>query len=81
MVQLKASSDNYGVRWCSPFLNKTQTPPKLVANMWVSLFNPLTDFCYDEAVLLCQQSETEWVAWIPDHGEAAITIDEFCIMA
>ncbi|MEA5536698.1 hypothetical protein [Crocosphaera sp. XPORK-15E] len=81
MVQVKTATGNNRVRWCSPFLNNTKNPPKLEANMWVSLFNPLTDFCYDEAILLCQNSETEWVIWIPDHGEAKITIEEFCLMA
>lgn len=79
MVQVKTASDNK-VHWCSPRLNSSKTPPKLNANMWVSLLNSLTDFCHDEAILLCQNSEIEWVVWIPNHGEAKITVEEFCIM-
>jgi len=39
---------------------------------------PPTDFSADEALLLCQASETEWVAWVPDHGEILLTIDQIC---
>jgi hypothetical protein len=80
MVQLKTYSDNYGVRWCFPLSNNTHKIPKLEVNMWVHLLEPLTVFCYGEALLLCQNSDREWVAWISDHGEANITILDFCIM-
>jgi len=33
---------------------------------------------FDEALLLCQTSENEWVAWIPDHGEAVLNTRQFC---
>ena len=80
MALLKTESNNHRVRWCSPWLHKDKSSPQLKANIWVSLFKPLTDFCYDEALLLCQDSETEWVVWIPDHGEARISLEQFCLM-
>ncbi|GAB4330580.1 MAG: hypothetical protein OHK0047_17960 [Leptolyngbyaceae cyanobacterium] len=45
---------------------------------WVKVFNPPTAFSFDEALLLCQTSENQWLAWIPDHGEVVLHTDEFC---
>ncbi|MCU0534694.1 MAG: hypothetical protein MUD14_12445 [Hydrococcus sp. Prado102] len=60
--------------WCEEF----DTYSDFQANTWVKLFKPLDLFCYDEALLLCQQSESEWVAWIPDYGEAILHVSQFC---
>ena len=48
----------------------------LTAGSWVSLGQPPTAFSADEALLLCQASETEWVAWVADYGETVLTIDQ-----
>jgi hypothetical protein len=45
---------------------------------WVKLLNPPTAFSFDEAWLLCQCSEQDWLAWIPDYGEIMLRVDEFC---
>lgn len=45
---------------------------------WVKVFNPPTAFSFDEALLLCQASEDQWLAWIPDHGEILLHVDDFC---
>jgi hypothetical protein len=50
------------------------------ANSWVRLLECLNPFCHDEALLLCQESESEWVAWIPDYGEAILHISQFCLI-
>jgi len=35
---------------------------------------------HDEALLLCQQADRQWVAWIPGFGEARLSEDDFaCI--
>lgn len=47
-------------------------------SMWVHLLELPSSFSYDEALLLCQKSEDEWVAWIPDHGEAVLHTSQFC---
>jgi hypothetical protein len=36
---------------------------------WVKLFQVPTEYCADEALLLCQESFDTWVAWIPGYGE------------
>lgn len=40
---------------------------------WVRLLQTLSGDAFDEAKLLCQESPTTWVAWVPDHGE--VTLD------
>lgn len=45
---------------------------------WVKVFNPPTAFSFDEALLLCQTSEDQWLAWIPDHGEVLLHVNDFC---
>ncbi|UNU24263.1 hypothetical protein [Microcoleus vaginatus] len=52
--------------------------PKLAPSMWVKLFNPPTAFSFDEAWLLCELSEEQWLAWIPDYGEILLNTHEFC---
>jgi hypothetical protein len=44
---------------------------------WVKVFKPPTAFAFDEALLLCQITENQWLAWIPDHGEILLHTDEF----
>ncbi len=44
---------------------------------WVQLVAPLSDYSHSQAMLLCRHSEDEWVAWIPDYGEAILHISEF----
>ena len=48
------------------------------SDTWVSLLELPSTFSFNEALLLCQLSEDEWVAWIPDHGEAVLHVDQFC---
>jgi hypothetical protein len=45
---------------------------------WVHLLESPSDFAYEEAFLLCQKSDDEWIAWIPDFGEAVLHISQFC---
>lgn len=48
------------------------------ASTWVNLLEPPSAFSYDEALLICQQSEDEWLAWVPDHGEVVLNTRQFC---
>ncbi len=71
------------VQWCSVPLNRTQeriAMPQPQPDTWVQLLEPesFSFLCHDEALLLCQISNWEWAAWIPDHGEAVINIEQFC---
>ncbi|GAC1467255.1 MAG: hypothetical protein NVS2B14_16120 [Chamaesiphon sp.] len=49
------------------------------ASTWVQLLQLPSSFSFDEALLLCQHSEDEWLAWIPDHGEAVLNTSQFCL--
>ena len=46
--------------------------PQLQASTWVQLRERPSPYSHDEALLLCQHSETEWVVWIPQHGEMVL---------
>jgi hypothetical protein len=46
---------------------------------WVKLREAPSPYSHDEALLLCQQSDTEWVAWVPDYGE--IVLDHYQFQA
>lgn len=45
------------------------TEQTLKETTWVKLRELPSPYSYDEALLLCQHSDTEWLVWIPDHGE------------
>jgi hypothetical protein len=44
---------------------------------WVRLLELPSPLSFNEALLLCQCSDEQWVAWIPDHGEAILDIKQF----
>ena len=68
------------VQWCSVPLNRTEEKGyQPQPNTWVQLLERLNPFCHDEALLLCQESDSEWVVWIPDHGEAVLHVSQFCV--
>jgi hypothetical protein len=50
---------------------------QLRASIWVKLLLLPNPFSFDEALLLCPVSADEWLAWIPDHGEAILNIRQF----
>ncbi|WP_017315621.1 hypothetical protein [Mastigocladopsis repens] len=45
-------------------------------NSWVKLLELPNPYSFDEALLLCQVSRDEWLAWIPDHGEAQLHVSQ-----
>ncbi len=47
------------------------------SSTWVKLQEPPSPYSHDEALLLCQHSDTEWIAWIPDYGEIVIHRGQF----
>lgn len=68
-------------QWCTlPFDQNSNllAPPQPQRNMWVELLEKPNPLSHNEALLLCEKSETEWVAWIPDHGEAILGVHQFC---
>ena len=48
---------------------------------WVSLIQPLTALCFEEAILLCEESLDKWVAWVPGLGETHLNTSEFVRLA
>jgi hypothetical protein len=44
---------------------------------WVKLCSPPLDFSFDEALLMCQTSSGEWIAWVPDVGIILLHSHEF----
>lgn len=44
---------------------------------WVKLLQTPGIYAADEAKLLCQASESAWVAWVPDHGEVVLDRSHF----
>ncbi len=51
---------------------------ELQPGKWVKLLDLPSAFSFDEALLLCQCSAREWVAWIPDSGEEVLHTSQFC---
>ncbi len=49
------------------------------ASIWVNLRPSLGALSGEQALLLCQTSEREWVAWIPDCGEVLLDQDAFLL--
>lgn len=67
------------INWSiKPYVNESQ--PEYQVNTWVHLLQQPSDYSYEEALLLCQLSAQEWVAWIPDHGEAVLNVRQFCAL-
>ena len=50
---------------------------ELQPGKWVKLLNLASAFSFEEALLLCQCSGSEWVAWIPDCGEKVLHTSKF----
>jgi hypothetical protein len=44
---------------------------------WVKLLQPISDYSFDKAKLLCQESSETWMAWVPDHGEVLLDRSHF----
>lgn len=52
--------------------------PQYENSTWVRLLELPSPFSFDEAMLLCKHSDDEWLAWIPEHGEAVLHTSHFC---
>jgi hypothetical protein len=58
-------------------LPKISYSPKVEANSWVKLLQPLTSFSCDKALLLYSISSQEWRAWVPGYGEVSLNVRQF----
>lgn len=68
-------------QWCSIQSNLSlDTAMELhLEDTWVKLLELPNPYSHNEALILCNYSESEWVAWVPDHGEAIIKNSQFCM--
>jgi hypothetical protein len=46
-------------------------------HLWVKLRAPITNYSHDEALLLCEEEEGNWVAWVPGYGETLLLRSQF----
>ncbi|HIK14737.1 MAG TPA: hypothetical protein IGS53_05520 [Leptolyngbyaceae cyanobacterium M33_DOE_097] len=44
---------------------------------WVKLLHPPSEYGFNEAKLLCQESNDTWVAWVPEYGEVRLDKSQF----
>ncbi|BAU12461.1 hypothetical protein LEP3755_29900 [Leptolyngbya sp. NIES-3755] len=51
--------------------------PRFMPSMWVQLLKSPTAYSFDQAWLLCQCAEDQWLAWVPEYGELLLRTDEF----
>lgn len=49
---------------------------EIPASTWVRLSQRPTPFSSDEALILCQCSENQWIAWVPDYGEITLSAND-----
>lgn len=42
------------------------------ANQWVQLRDRLSEYSADQALLLCEIDSDQWVAWVPNYGQATL---------
>ncbi|GAB4366933.1 MAG: hypothetical protein Kow00121_04780 [Elainellaceae cyanobacterium] len=63
-------------RLTSPQPYQTQQEPS-TPSVWVKLAVMPSAYSHDSALLLCRHSDDQWLAWIPDHGEAILHVSEF----
>ncbi|MGB7412695.1 MAG: hypothetical protein WA902_00665 [Thermosynechococcaceae cyanobacterium] len=41
-------------------------------DQWVQLRDCLSTYGADQALLLCESGDDQWVAWVPNHGQAVL---------
>lgn len=59
-----------------PYIDRSQQ--QFQPSTWVQLLELPNPFCSDTALLLCQESEDQWLCWIPDYGEIKLYTHQFC---
>lgn len=67
-----------------PEIHKTSAPTgHPVCNItynrdsWVKLLQLPHEYSFDEALLLCQESQDSWIAWVPSYGEMRLHRSDF----
>ena len=78
-LQLNPPSDNLDRNLKNDFFPVLNPVCHLTYNRdaWVKLIQLPSFMSFDEARLLCHESDEVWVAWVPDHGEVRLHRSEF----
>jgi hypothetical protein len=81
-MKLDLSTSNFAMQasWQLDLSSKSclkQSLQDFQTDIWVKLLELPHLYSFDEALLLCQVSDDEWLAWIPDYGEAQLHISQF----
>ena len=82
----KASFNNYSYgnfQWCwvsSKSIDNYPISPEPLKNIWVRLIDDRHADLEQEVLLLCPQSDREWVVWNPESGEEIISVNQFCLV-
>lgn len=50
---------------------------ELEPNTWVYLLELPSEYSADEALLLCECCDGQWVAWVPEYGEVVLHETQF----
>ncbi len=71
------------IQWC--WLSLQTDKQKAISlesleNTWVRLIDNSNPDLWQEVLLLCSKSDTEWVVWNPEYGEETLSIDQFCLV-
>ncbi len=48
---------------------------------WVQLRDRCSEYSFDQALLMCETSKGDWIAWVPDHGEVTLARYQFLQLA
>jgi hypothetical protein len=57
--------------------DRTQFCHTPLTSRWVTLVQAAATCWSNEALLLCQTSEHEWIAWVPELGEITLNSNSF----
>lgn len=69
-----------GIQWCSvPLYSRQSKSIQPQPDDWVQLLNFPSFWDFEQALLLCQKSDSEWIVWIPEYGEATLHVNQFCL--
>ncbi|PSB31856.1 hypothetical protein [Stenomitos frigidus] len=49
----------------------------IAPSMWVKLVQSPSAYSSDEALLLCQGGDRQWLVWVPDYGEIMLEREQF----
>ncbi len=58
-------------------LMRLQNEFNFSASTWVKLRELPSPYSFDEALLLCEDSQGYWLTWVPDFGEVKLHPSQF----